>query len=175
MKRHTLYALPILVLALAACSTSKPIAASASSTATTVAAATHAASSGAAVAPAASPSASATPLSFYANQYLAIVKPGNDAFAVFNALPSSATDAEVGAAAAKVVPVEQSAEAALLRAQWPPNVAADIKALVTSYGPLFGDLSDLTASNVDQMNRDAGAANAAANIVRADLGLPPIS
>ena len=163
---RSLYAVPVLALALVGCSTSKASPAAAPSQTP------PATSSPAAVV---SPAASATPLSFYAAQYLRLIKPANDALNALQALPSTSTDADYGAAAAKIAPVYQAVDAALLRAQWPANVMVDIKALVTADGAVIGDLSNLTASTVDTMVRDSGTASAQSNIVRADLGLPPVS
>jgi hypothetical protein len=180
MNRRWLYA--AVVFALAACSTSKRAATTAVESAT---AGTPTTSSAFARAPAAtsqaaptsappSPIASSTPLSVYAAQYEALIKPANDAFAAVRALPSNTTDAAITAALAKTAPVIEAADAALLRVPWPPNVATDIRALVTADGPLLADLANLSPSTIDEALRESGVANAAANIVRADLGLPPV-
>lgn len=150
--------------ALAGCSTAAKTTSTATTTSRAVAASTTVASS-----------PSTKPLSFYAAQYSRIVAPANAAIDKLKAMPSTATDADVAAVAASIVPVVQKVDAELLRAQWPPNVLTDIKAMVAADGPLLGDLNNLSAANMDAAIRESGAANAAANIVRADLNLPPQS
>lgn len=124
--------------------------------------------------PASSPSASAVvtekPMSFYADQYLRIGKPCVDAQ---SKLRAAVGDAAIIAAAKATSQACQASNAELLRGDWPTNVKADIRAEVLADGPLLGDLAD-AATNAGSVVRDSGPANAAANIVRADLGLPPI-
>lgn len=170
--RYSVLAVAVIVVStLAGCS---------SHAATTVgraAATTHSAStvgSSTALPPAASPGATGHPLAFYAAQYLADGKACMAAQDVLHKLPNDATDAQAQAAATNVVTACQAANAAALRQEWPANVMADLRAEVTADGPVFGDLADLV-DNVDNLARDSGAANAAANLVRADLGLPPLS
>jgi hypothetical protein len=61
-----------------------------------------------------------------------------------------------------------------------PAAATDIKALVTAYAPLQGDLRGLTGVNqlnasswVQRYAKDATASESAAAILRSDPGLPP--
>lgn len=166
---------------LAALVAAAALAASCSSHATTAGASPTAAKSSAAsaqsatpVSPAVSPTASATPLAFYASQYLADGKACMAAQDALHKAPNNATDTQLQAFATDIVKTCQAANAVMLRQAWPANVLADLRAEVTADGPVFGDLADLV-SNSDNVLRDAGAANAAANLVRADLGLPPIS
>lgn len=164
MRKTALAALPALAaLALAGCSahSAKP--------GNDVSAAPAAATS-----PAASPNAASRPLAFYASQYLADGKACMDAQDVLHKLPNGASVDQAQATATKMVAACQAGNAAMLRQEWPAKVMADIRAEVTSDGPVFGDLADL-ADNAGSVARDAGAANAAANLVRADLGLPPLS
>ena len=67
-------------------------------------------------------------------------------------------------------------------AQKYPAAANDLKALVTAFSALQGDLENLTTVNtfnasswVQGFTKDAAALNAAVAIVRSDLGLPPVS
>lgn len=67
----------------------------------------------------------------------------------------------------------------ILRQRWPADTRADIKALAEADAAVSGDYESASSSNVLNASsltattrRDAEAANAAANIVRADLGLP---
>lgn len=117
-----------------------------------------------------SPAATDKPLSFYAAQYLRIGKPCIEAQAKLKAATS---DSDAIARGKETASACQNSNAALLRANWPPAVMADIRAEVLADGPIIADLNDL-ANNADSVVRDSGPANAAANIVRADLGLPPI-
>jgi hypothetical protein len=118
----------------------------------------------------------------YAAQYLRIVGPANTALAAFGkaaqALPAGATAADVARLAAPALADAQTADNKLLRAVWPVSAQADIKALVTADAGLIAALQDTSASAQDYLTgvSQAGAkAGAAANIVRADLGLPPNS
>jgi hypothetical protein len=130
------------------------------------------ASSDTSPAPSSAASATATnkPLSFYAAQYLRIGKPCTEAQAK---LKSAKSDSDAIARGKEVASACQDSNAALLRASWPSNILVDIRALVVADGPVIADFNDL-ANNSDSVVRDSGAANAAANIVRADLGLPAI-
>ena len=134
-------------------------------------------------APAASPPSTAAPspstskpLSFYAAQYLAAGKACEADQGKLNDLigqtPQNADAIEKeGSTTASDC---QSADAKLLRESWPPGVLSDIKAEATADGPVIGDLNDLESAGESNIQRDSGAANAATNIVRADLGLPAL-
>ena len=116
------------------------------------------------------PSATAKPLSFYAAQYLRIGKP---CLAAQAALRTATTNADAIAKGKATAEGCQAANAAALRAEWPANVLVDIRASVMADGNVLGDLADLE-HNAGSLVRDSGPANAAANIVHADLGLPPL-
>jgi|SRR5579871_805310 len=164
--------------ALAACSaTSKP---STSVGASAVASTAPIASS----APTTQATTTTVGLQSYAQQYLAIVKPANDAEAAaikaLKALPDTATAAQVAAAFAPAAQAFEKCDNALLRAQWPPNVEGDVKAMVTTNGALIGDINALSAQTslsisawATTFQSDGAKSSAAANVVRADLGLPP--
>ena len=157
----------IVVIALLAACGGNTLKASHAATVSNTASVTNAATMSAA------PTPSPTPLSFYAAQYLRIGKPCEDAQARLKALPDNSPDSTYASVAAAVATACQESNSALLRAQWPENVYTDIKAEVVADGPVLGDLADLI-NNIKNVVRDSGPANAAANIVRADLVLPPV-
>jgi hypothetical protein len=170
MAKTTIAALVAAAALVAGCSKSAP---STSTKPSISAAAVN--QSAAPVSPAASPTtASATPLAFYASQYLADGKACMAAQDVLHNAPNSATGAQLQVMATNIVKACQAANAVILRQSWPANVLADLRAEVTADGPVFGDLTDML-SNSGSLLRDSGIANAAANLVRADLGLPPVS
>lgn len=163
----------LMTLALAACGTSAgggPSSAAAVHEMVTSAAPTASAS-----APAIT--SSTHPLSYYASEYVRIVAPGNAALDKMSAAanaknPSLSQVQSLATAAAKIA---QSEDAQLLRIAWPsPTIAQDVRSLVKADGPVIGDLDNIEGSQTT-LYRDDGAANAAANIVRADLGLKPAS
>lgn len=121
------------------------------------------------------PAASVKPMSFYAHQYTAIVAAANAADARF----ADAVN-KTGATAASVQPAASAAAAAvrktdnqLLRVDWPTSkIRADVEAMVRVDATLAGDLDDV-ADHMNDLDPAGSAAQGAANIVRADLGLPP--
>jgi hypothetical protein len=116
----------------------------------------------------------AQPIAFYAAQYEAIAVPGLAEEAALESLPDSDSTAERQVLATRLVTVENTANAALLHATWPPKIEPDIRALVTATGPLLVDLGDLAAHKATVVS-DLATAKAAANVAHADLGLPPLS
>lgn len=152
-----------MALAAAGCSSSGHPAASSTpppaTTPTTVPASTRAAAT------------TGQPLSWYAAQYTRISKPSTDAQAALQAV-TDLSQAQPKADA--LIRAVQQVDAALLRASWPVKIRADIESLIRAQGPFLGDLADVVA-NSDKLARDSGPANAAANILHADLGLPPVS
>ena len=113
----------------------------------------------------AKPSPTPTPLSYYAAQYTRLVTPFNTAL---DKLGNAPTQAQLNDLADKTT----AADVALLRASWPSaKVQSDIEALVRSDGAVIGDLQQ---NNGAEFTRDAETATANAEIVRADLGLPPV-
>ena len=119
--------------------------------------------------------------------YLAAVEPANAALHAFQKKASSWTDSTTGEqAAADAKPLIDALTALrpklLEIAQKYPPAANDLKALVTAFSALQGDLENLTTVNtfnasswVQGFTKDAAALNAAVAIVRSDLGLPPVS
>jgi hypothetical protein len=118
-----------------------------------------------------------------AQQYLDIVRPGNAAVNDFIAKASHWNDQTSASQAAKdaapLIVAIKKADGELLSVQWPAETRADVKELVKAHGALIGDLTALESVNilsagdwVNQFTQDAGKANAAGRIVRADLGLP---
>ncbi len=119
-----------------------------------------------------------------AQTYLRIVNPGNAEADRFNAKAARWNDQTTGEQAAKdaqpLIAGIQKADRELLRIDWPAPIAADIKELIRVQGALIGDLRGLENVNAfsagswsNQFSQDVGKLTAAANIVRADLGLPP--
>jgi hypothetical protein len=68
----------------------------------------------------------------------------------------------------------------VLRVDWPPETAVDVKELVRADRAFIGDLRALenvdvlSLGLVNQARQDTTKGGAAANVVRADLGLPPV-
>jgi hypothetical protein len=107
-----------------------------------------------------------TPLSVYAAKYSAIIAPAN---AYAGMLPTNPSAAQLTTLAA----ADSAADNQLLRVAWPtPAITADVKAMVSADGAEIGDLQ---RNNDSALAADQGKAVAAANIVRTDLGLPPVS
>lgn len=118
-----------------------------------------------------SPKASATPLSGYAAQFKKIYAAPDKLQDQLRSLPDDTSNEQASALAARVAKSVQEADSKLLRANWPPQIATDIRALVVADGPPIGDLADLQ-NGADRLVADSGPANAALNIVLADLHLP---
>ena len=102
-----------------------------------------------------------------AKQYLADVAPSN-------ALPQSTKPPAYAAAVDKL-------DTLLLSQRWPSGTRADIRALVAADAAVVGDYSAFPSSNIfkgSDLNattqKDLEAETTAANIVRSDLGLPPV-
>jgi hypothetical protein len=119
-----------------------------------------------------------------ARTYLRIVAPANAAHDTLErkskSYDDSTTAEQVASDLAPVIAAYEAADNALLRVKWPASIAADVKALVVANGALIGDLRAagsqdvLSSSNwATQLSQDGGKSAAAANIVRADLGLAP--
>ncbi len=150
-----------LALALAACGSGQP--------------STSSAAGGPGPSPAAASTAPASPLVTvnYKAQYLRIVTPANDAI---DTLKSSTGVSQLQARANAVAQAFQTADDQLLRAQWPASVTPDIRAMVLADGPVIVDLRDLINTYESGTLQTAlGSSTAAAQVVRADLGLPPAS
>jgi ABC-type glycerol-3-phosphate transport system substrate-binding protein len=160
------------VLLLAACGSSGGSHSGPSNaTSATTPAFTSASSAPSPSAPATTPAASATPLSVYAAKFQKIGRPSDKLQYEYQALPSDTTLAEAQSLATRIVTATQNGNAQLLRETWPPQVEKDIRAMVIANGPVLGDLEN----GQDRLVTDSGPANAAYNIVLADLGLPPVN
>jgi len=116
-------------------------------------------------------------------QYLALAAPVNAARLVFatklTALPSTATDSDVYAVAAPYAVAIATFNSALLRLPFPDSMTADVSALVAANAAQMGNLNGsavVTVSSISswaqQLTADFSKVNTAANVVRADLGLP---
>ena len=110
----------------------------------------------------------------YANQYLADIEPANAALAAFQKQYGNAD--EVTATQAAVFAQSNIDFGRLLLSQtWPANAVADIHALAAAEELVGTDLrGGLNASNVAEFTQDANRSSADAQVVRADLGLPPV-
>jgi hypothetical protein len=120
----------------------------------------------------------------FARTYLRIVAPANVAHAKLveksRSYGSDTTKAEVVADLVPVIAAYEAADKALLRVHWPASVAGDVRALVAADRVL---LRDLRAANQQtarssgawtaRVARDGEKSHAAADAVRAALGLPP--
>ncbi len=102
-----------------------------------------------------------------AKQYLADVAPAN-------ALPQSTKPPAYAAAVEKL-------DSLLLSQRWPSGTRADIRALVVADAAVVGDYNAFPSSNIlngsalnPTTQKDLEADTTAANIVRSDLGLPPV-
>ena len=119
-----------------------------------------------------------------AQAYLAAVAPANAAGAALagkmRAYTGSTPGSEISAEARPVERRLTELTGKLLRiATAYPPAAADLKALVTAYNPVIGDLGSVTAQNsvnasswLQRLATDLTQTRTAAAIVRADLGLP---
>ena len=116
------------------------------------------------------PSPSATPLSWYASRYLAIVTPAQQAVTTFEGIHRPATDAQIKAGFAIVKEAVDACDAALLGVAWPGKAEADVRSVVRDDAT---ELADFEALNLTKARSDAGILERDANLVRADLGLPP--
>jgi hypothetical protein len=116
----------------------------------------------------------AKPISYYTAQFTRMSSAYLAAEAKFRSLPPDTSNHDAQTQATALVKNLQATNAALLRADWPANIKADIRAVVISDGPVVGDLYDLV-DNANKVVADSGPANVAYNLVLADLGLPPAS
>jgi hypothetical protein len=118
-------------------------------------------------------------------EYLPIVAPENAALDIFNKKEKSydrnTRAEEVTSDLAPVIAAFQEADDALLRVDWPPSIGADVKALITANVALIADLRAADSYRVlsstswtTQTYQHVVKVDAAANKVRADLGLPPV-
>ncbi len=116
------------------------------------------------------PSPSATPLSWYASRYLAIVTPAQQAVTTFEGMHRPATDAQIKAGFAIVKKAVDACDAALLSVAWPGKAEIDVRNLVRDDET---ELADFEALNLTKASSDGSVLRRDANLVRADLGMPP--
>jgi hypothetical protein len=104
-------------------------------------------------------------------RYLAIVGPPDAALATKanSAIPAARLTSVLDPVAAAY----ERADSTLLRVAWPANVVPDVTAQVSADGPLIADLRTAAIGVAAvKIAADFTKAKAAAQIVRADLGLP---
>ena len=116
------------------------------------------------------PVPSATPLSWYASRYVAIVTPAHDAVTAFEAIRRPATDAQIKAGFAIVKSAVDACDTALLAVAWPGKAEVDVRSVVRDDAT---ELADFEALNLTKASSDGTILKRDANLVRADLGLPP--
>jgi hypothetical protein len=116
------------------------------------------------------PGPSATPLSSYASRYLAIVTPALQAVTAFEGMHRPATDAQIKAGFAIVKEAVDACDVALLSVAWPGKAEVDVRSLVRDDAT---ELADFEALNLTKASSDGSVLRRDANLVRADLGLPP--
>jgi hypothetical protein len=123
-------------------------------------------------------SASEPTLKEQADRYLAIIKPVNEASARFAAETVGRhefTRKEWDSIVNPFLAAIKQSNTALLRADWSATVRAHIRSLVDADAAWMADFST-AYDNLDAgatVARDIAASRRAANVVRADLGLPP--
>ena len=150
-----------------------PTATSSSAVASSARAAVSASDSASALGSSASSSApgpSATPLSWYASRYVAIVTPALRAVTAFEGMHRPATDAQIKAGFAIVKEAVDACDVALLSVAWPGKAEVDVRSLVRDDAT---ELADFEALNLTKASSDGSVLRRDANLVRADLGLPP--
>jgi hypothetical protein len=180
---------PVLALGLVGCGTSKsaPTAAPPAPTVTVTAAPSPSATVAVAVSSPAVVSASPTPSTLTqadaGAKYLALISPANAALDKINAEPALPDNATLQQAQTQLQPYAtalQTFDLQALRVHWPMSAVADMKTLVTSDAVVINDIESIGGQDVlsitaweNQIGQDAGKSNAGAQIMRADLGLPP--
>lgn len=113
--------------------------------------------------------------------YLAAVAPANKALVAFKATPAASTGPEEAKLAAPYIAALHQEETALLAIPVPASMAGDIRALVAAIAAEAGDWQSYAAATIlndsaisSQTIVDETKAQAAANVVRADLHLPSV-
>lgn len=126
-------------------------------------------------------SPSPSPTINYQQQYLNDVAPSNAATGKLNAWITANPNASHAQQAVAVTPyynVMVTFGRALLQQQWPSNAQADVHALALAVEAEASDSNPQTVAageyDPSQSGHDNSAAEAAAQAVRADLGLPPV-
>jgi hypothetical protein len=113
-----------------------------------------------------------------ADRFLAIITPVNEASARFAAETVGRhvfTRKQWDSIVKPFLAAIKQSNTALLRADWSATVRADIRSLVDADAAWMADFSTAydTLDAAATVARDIAASRRAANVVRADLGLPP--
>jgi hypothetical protein len=123
-----------------------------------------------------------------AHTYLSIIRPTYDARDHFIEQASrwndKTTGDDIAKDAAPMIATVREADDKLLRVNWPPEIAVDVKELVRAEEAAARDLGATANVRADarsitdwykQYKLDGAKVAAATNVVRADLGLPPLT
>jgi hypothetical protein len=113
-----------------------------------------------------------------AQDYLRLVAPVNRSFARFEknaALYTNATPSKrIANDSASVLAALDLFDNAVLRLNWAPVAKADVRMMVRADAALRADIAEVAYTHdFTAYIRDETSSSAAANVVRADLGLPP--
>jgi hypothetical protein len=124
------------------------------------------------------PASTAPTKAEFGQRYLELVAPLNAAIDTLRNRTKGYNDStpasRIRADAALATAALEHFDNAILRADWPSAVKADVRALVRTDAALQSDLEQIAdTDDWTQLTRDAEASSSAANVVRADLGLPP--
>ena len=121
-----------------------------------------------------------------AQEYTSDVAPALRAMSAFQTAASAwgnqTTQAQMVADARPLIDALQTVDQKLTDGTWPQVAQQDIHTLVSDVAPLVGDLQGLSTLNLldvstweSQLQRDASIEHTQADVVRHDLGLPPLS
>lgn len=130
------------------------------------------------------PSASSSAVPTQAEQgaaYTRITAPTRTAAAAFSAaINDQSTAAQTAEAAKPLIKAYQEALQALARYPWVGQTATDVRTLIAAEAQVLADLQAIGDQNgfsitsfAAQLKKEAITAQSAADIVRADVGLPP--
>lgn len=99
-----------------------------------------------------------------------------------SSLNPNATGPQVLTVLDPLISAAQKYEMQLTNIPWPPSIVGDAHALITQIGALVGVMESVSSQNafsvntwVSQFESAAQSAHSATNILRHDLGLPPVS
>ncbi|MGO8870585.1 MAG: DUF4190 domain-containing protein [Acidimicrobiales bacterium] len=121
-----------------------------------------------------------------AQTYLALVAPANSSAATFASEAaqwnSQTTNAQAESQAQPFIAALQNFRKQLLSTAWPTSARRDVKALAADVTPVVADLRGLAKLHLSnasgwatQFQRGISVMKASDNVVRHDLGLPPVS
>lgn len=98
-------------------------------------------------------------------------------YALYNKLPKYPSLKQLEAICIPMATAAQAYIDGVLRIPWQPSMLADVHALATAAGLFNADLNNTGNPNVSawstKLLQDNSTASTAANVLRADLGLPP--